>query len=343
MSWNFLNFNNQDILTVGTATVDIFLKTEILPNKSEGEGKLCFSLGDKIGASSEIFSGGGATNAAVSFARLGFKTSSFFRIGSDLFGQFILKDLEKENIISYPVKMEKEGTDRSLILISKNGSRVILVSHSKNTFFSKNSFSENGFRPAWAYLSPGNFPFPFLLSLSEELRKKGTKLAINPSKNLLSLGSKKLKPLFQKMSVVILNREEASLLTGIPYGNERDIFKKFDTLIGGLAVMTDGKKGVSVSDGKTFWRSGIFKNKKIEDRTGAGDAFGSGFVAGLVRSKERCQKGICGKENIEFAIRLGSANATSVVESLGAKSGLLTFKEFNSSRFKNLKIYSKKI
>ncbi|MFA5173346.1 MAG: carbohydrate kinase family protein [Candidatus Paceibacterota bacterium] len=343
MSWNFLNFSNQDILTVGTATVDIFFKTGILPDKSEGEGKLCFSLGDKIGAVSAIFSGGGATNAAVSFARLGFKTSSFFKIGSDLFGQFVLKDLEKENVIPFPVKMEKEGTDRSLILISKNGSRVILVSRSNNPNFPKNSFSENGFRPAWAYLSPGNFPFPFLLSLTEELKKKGTKLAINPSKNLLALGSKKLKPLFQKMAVVILNREEASLLTGVPYKNEKGIFKKFDALIGGLAVMTEGQKGVMVSDGKTLWRAGIFKNKKIEDRTGAGDAFGSGFVAGLIKSKENCQKRICGQENIEFAIRLGSTNATSVVESLGAKAGLLSLKEFNSPRFKNLKVYSKKL
>ena len=64
------------------------------------------------------------------------------------------------------------------------------------------------------------------------------------------------------------------------------------------------------------------------DRTGAGDAFGSGFVAGLIQASR-----------IEYAIRLGSANATSVVEYVGAKKGIVTKNDFEkSSRWKNFKI-----
>ena len=140
-----------------------------------------------------------------------------------------------------------------------------------------------------------------------------------------------------------MNRQEASTLTKISYSREKELFKKFDELVEGIAVMTEGDKGVLVSDGFRIFKAGVFKNKEIIDRTGAGDAFGAGFVAGLIHSKENCQKGICGLKNIEYAIRLGSANATSVVESLGAQTGALTKKEFNSSRFKHLKISIEKI
>ena len=75
------------------------------------------------------------------------------------------------------------------------------------------------------------------------------------------------------------------------------------------------------------------------DRTGAGDAFGSGFVAGLMRHKEECKKGLCSHLAVEYAIRLGSANATSMVESIGAKSGILTQKEFEKDhRWQKLSI-----
>jgi len=83
--------------------------------------------------------------------------------------------------------------------------------------------------------------------------------------------------------------------------------------------MTEGNKGVLVSDGKNIYSAGIFRGKLV-DRTGAGDAFGSGFVAGIIE-----------KNNIEYAIRLGSANATSVVEKIGAQAGILTKGEFEKS------------
>lgn len=348
MSWNFLNFITSNILTIGTATVDIFVKaeSEISANKKFKSGSgLCFPLGGKVEIkNSSVLTGGGATNAAVSFSRLGFKTSSYFRIGRDLFGQIILKDLEKENVIVYPETSAKAKTDYSIILVAENGDRSILVNRGLDPLaFSKKSLEGNGLHPAWVYVTPGNIPFPAVLSMVSFLKSKGSKIALNPSKNLLKLGEKKLKPLLEKTNVVILNREEAAFLTGEKFNNERAIFKKFDKLVEGIAVMTDGEKGVLVSDGFRLWRSGIFKNKKIIDRTGAGDAFGAGFVAGLLKSNEFCQKGICGRENINYAIRLGSANATSVVESLGAKPGLLSMKEFNSPRFKNLKITVKKL
>lgn len=75
--------------------------------------------------------------------------------------------------------------------------------------------------------------------------------------------------------------------------------------------MTKGPEGVVVSDNTHIYRAGIPKSDMI-DRTGAGDAFGSAFTAGYIE-----------KGNIGHAIQLATANATAVLQEIGAANGLL--------------------
>ena len=114
----------------------------------------------------------------------------------------------------------------------------------------------------------------------------------------------------------------------------------------GIVAVTNGRRGVTVSDGKNIYKAKIFKEKKIVDYTGAGDAFGSGFTAALMeksqKSKVKSQK--FDLEDMKYAIRLASANATSVIEKIGATEGILNKKDFSSgARWKNLKINVKKL
>jgi sugar/nucleoside kinase (ribokinase family) len=143
--------------------------------------------------------------------------------------------------------------------------------------------------------------------------------------------------MLRKVDVILMNREEASLFTGVGYEDEKGIFRKFDELVKGIAVMTDGKKGVLASDGKKIFRAGTFKEKKVMDRTGAGDAFGSGFVSVLARKKEWSDK------DIAEAIRVGTANATSVVEHIGAEKGIIRRHDLSDPRWKKLTIQIKNI
>ncbi len=140
------------------------------------------------------------------------------------------------------------------------------------------------------------------------------------------MGIKKLKPILKKLDVVIVNREEAAELTGVDYDDERAIFRKFDKLIDdGIAVMTEGPRGSLVSDGRYMYRAGVYEEDELVDRTGAGDAFGSGFVVGMMRKNE-----------INYALKLASANAMSVIEDIGAQTGLLGKTGFRKKRFKYL-------
>lgn len=338
-----------DVITIGTATRDVFLTSPLFrvfrdPEHlkklgfAAGEAQ-CFALGAKVGVDDMVLtSGGGATNAAVTFARQGLKTAALIKVGNDEAAESIRKELLKEKVRPMLAYEDKKGTAYSTILLAVGGERTILVYRGASEDLTLKDV-KNLPASRWAYITPGAIDFKVIKTLVEELHRRGVLMAINPSKAYIQMGLKKLQPILNKMKAVILNREEASYLTGVPYNNEKGIFKTLDKVVLGIAVMTEGPKGVLVSDGTKMFRAGIFKEKMVADRTGAGDAFGSGFVAGLIHKKETCSRNLCRPVNVEYAVRLGSANATSVVEYIGAKEGILRKSDFNSSRWKNLQVW----
>lgn len=332
-----------DIITIGTATRDVFLTSKffkVLKDpvhlKQAGfktDEAQCFALGSKIEIDKPFLaSGGGAANAAVTFSHFGFKTAALIRIGNDSFGESIISDLKKEKIIPLVVKDKKLNTAYSTVLLSSGGERTILVYRGAAGTFYKPEIPFPKLKAKWAYISPGEINVFLMEQIITYLKKSKTKIAMNPSKYYLNLGLKKLRKILSLIDAVIVNREEASYLTGRNYNDEKGIFKKFDELAPGVAVMTDGKDGAFVSDGKFIYQAGIFKEKKLIDRTGAGDAFGSAFIAGLMM-----------KNDIKYALRLASANAASVVEHLGAQAGILRKQDIKNPRWKKLRIVIKSL
>jgi len=338
-----------DIITIGTATKDIFLTSPLfrvvndpkhLKKMGFPTGEVqCFALGGKIEIGRPIMTtGGGAANAATTFARQGLKTACLVKIGKDEAAENILSEFKKEKIVSFAIRDKKEKTVYSIILLAPSGERTILVHRGASEDLKTKEIPFNKLKARWAYVTPGKIPFPVLKKIFDRLVKNRTFIAFNPSESFTKMGIKKLKPFLAKSKVVILNKEEASYLTGIDYEKEKEIFKKLDRAIAGIALMTDGARGGLVSDGANIYKFGVFLKKAV-DSTGAGDAFGSGFVSGLIRTGESCEKNTCRIGNIKYAIRLGAANAASVVERIGAKEGILTKKEFEKNkRWGKLKI-----
>lgn len=342
-----------DIITIGTATRDVFLTSPVfkvlrdkkhLPKIGFPTGVAqCFALGGKIEVDEPIFTmGGGAANSATTFSRQGFKTAALIKIGKDHRSKNILKELRKEKIVPLAVWEKNKTTAFSTIILTKSGERTILVYRGASEDLKTKEIPFARLQARWAFISPGKIPYPVIEKLFNHFSKNKTLIAFNPSRYYLEMGIKKLKLLLNKTKVAIFNREEASNLTGIDYKKEKGIFKKLDKVIDGIAIMTEGNKGVLISDGKNIYSAGIFKGKLV-DRNGAGDAFGSGFVAGLMHKNLKSETHNL-KPIIEYAIRLGSANATSVIGKIGAQEGILTKKEFEKSpRWKSLKIKITKI
>lgn len=327
-----------DVITIGSATRDAFIKSKDFHVDRDshvlgGKG-LVMPLGAKLEIPEIYFStGGGATNAAVTFRRQGFHTACVALVGNDISGSTVIRELEREGIDTRFIRKEKKPTAYSMLLEPSSGERTVLVYRGAAQDLGEKLIPWPRLETRWFYISSLAGNIRLLEHIVTFARKNNIKIAYNPGGKELR-NRAKLLPLLRHISVLIANREEAALITGRAYHNERAIFKKWDTMSRGINVMTDARKGVWVSDGRLLYRAGIYPEKKIVDRTGAGDAFGSGFTAGILRhaAKDEGEIGTASRKTIEYAIRLGSANATAKVEGLGAKYGLLTRREFETDR-----------
>jgi sugar/nucleoside kinase (ribokinase family) len=336
-----------DVVSIGSATRDVFLSSPLfkalkdekhLPHLGFPTGEAqCFPLGAKIEIEAPTFTiGGGAANAAVTFGRQGLRSALVAKLGfDDAHGNELASGLLREGVKPLFAFDKKKMTAYSVILTSPSGERTILNYRGASEDLTSLDIPSTKVRAKWAYITPGRIAFPVILNAVRSLHRAGVKIAMDPSKHYLEMGAKKLKPLLETLEVIKMNREEASYLTGISYKDERRIFKRFDELVPGLAIMTDGSKGVLASDGERLYRAGTYKEKRIANRTGAGDAFGSGLVAGFIRKGSKLTP-----DAIEYALRLGSANATSVVEHIGAQVGILRKGQFEKeSRWKKFTLH----
>lgn len=309
-----------DVITIGSAIYDVFVSMEgeqILRSKKFATGKaLALPLGSKLKIDSlDITLGGDALNTSITFARRGFKTGTIARIGDDASGREIIDVLVREGISKkYVMRDKKRQTAYSVILLADDGSRTILTYGGAARAFGVRDIAWSSLRPKWFFMThmaeKSAAVFPRLLRHAKSV---GAQVAVNPGRTQFQMPFSKLKPLLNMMDVFIVNREEGAMLTRLPYQKQGQIFQRLDSWVKGLVVMTDGPKGVIVSDGESRWSAGVLSERKLIDRTGAGDAFGSGFVSGLIESKG----------DVAHAIQVGSANATSVIEHIGGNAGAL--------------------
>ncbi|MGE4554669.1 MAG: carbohydrate kinase family protein [Candidatus Paceibacterota bacterium] len=338
------------IISVGSATYDIYLrKTDplIFTNKKFINKKgIAFPLGAKVKVKEmNIFSGGGATNTAFTFQRMGIQTKIICRLGKDYFGERILEELQKEGIDTSLVQYDYiNPTAFSVILLLEDGERTILSYKGANERFTFEEVPLKELETNWIFLGSLGKNLKNLKFFLRLKKEKSIKLAINPSREAL-IFFKKHKDLLSFFDVFIVNQEEASYLTGINYFKEKELFKTLDQWVKGIAVMTKGKNGVSVSDGQILYSAEAlnFKNfikserpslkiLKKRDTTGAGDAFASAFVGSLVLAEN------INEEEIEKAIKLALINSSSVVNYLGAKTGILFLEDIDFNSLSKIKI-----
>lgn len=308
-----------DIITVGSATVDVFVKTAMKNVKIANlpEHDVCYPIGSKILIDDLHFdTGGGGTNSAVAFARLGLKTGWLGKLGNDANSAAILESVRKENI-DFLGCQDKGLTGYSVILVGVGNDRTILTFKGINDRLSTKDFNWNALDTKWFYFSSMlNTSFSTLEKLAKFARKNGINYAFNPSTYLAQQGLRKLRKIVDGCSVIVLNKEEAQYLTGRI--DQKEIIKLLQKYAR-IVVITDGANGAVAFDGEKFYS--IIPNKiKVVESTGAGDAFASGVVAGLMQNY-----------HLDVALQMGMAEAESVIQHIGAKNILLTDAELQKS------------
>ena len=308
-----------DVITVGSATVDVFAKTrfseliKIIDPKGETD-LLAFPSGSKILIDEiEFTTGGGGTNTAVALSRLGHKIAFLGKLGDDTNSEFIINYLKKERIELLCVRGRGQS-GYSLILDTLEHDRTILTYKGINDELKSSEIPYKKIKAKWFYFSAMmEESFHTLEKLAEFAQQSNIKVAFNPSTYLAEKGTISLKNILSRTELLVLNKEEANLLVG--HDSIESLLFKLKSLGPKIVVVTDGKNELYVID-----KSHIYIAKppsiKVVDSTGAGDAFAASFLSGILR-----------KNNLEFAIKLGIANAQSVVAHFGAKNNLLKYKD----------------
>ncbi len=299
------------IVAIGAAVQDVFLQGKIFkPHKDGSDLVQEFELGTKNDIDGVVFSsGGGATNAAVTFARLGFHSQFMGRVGKDIAGKAVIDSLHAEGVDTALVDYSsKYSTGYSTLLLAPSGERTILTYRGASEVM---GFRETDFHhivPEWIYVSSLAGDFVALEHIIAYARKHDIKVAINPGKGELK-HSHDFKALLPQISILSVNKEEMQKLF---HGDtSEELIKKAIEHVP-VVIITDGPKGSVASDGKRLYKAGMYEDVPVIDRTGAGDAFSSGFTAVIAAG-----------ESMETAITYASANSTSVVGKIGAKEGIL--------------------
>ena len=321
-----------DVITVGSSTVDVFAKTKfselikIMSNKGETDF-LAYPTGSKILIEQlEFTTGGGATNTAVALSRLGHKVACISKTGCGSNSEKIKRHLKRDKVDTSLIACNKnERTGYSIILDSLKHDRTILAFKGANDSLSFNEIKLKKLKTKWFFFcTMMGKSFKTLEKLAKFAEKNNIKIAFNASPYLAEKGIKYSKEILKRTNIFVLNKEEAASMT--KKSKIEDMFKVLNSLVK-IVIITDGKNEVNACD-----RNHIYTMKsnsiKVIETTGAGDAFASSFLSGMIK-----------KNNIEFALKLARTNAESVIQYHGAKNKLLTYKEV----LKGMKKYPNKI
>lgn len=315
--------SNYDVISIGSAVLDIFMKSDkfrvVQSGDIPGGIAMCEVYGGKMEVEEvTIVSGGGATNTAVSFARKDLKSAVVAEMGNDPQSLLIHRDLEEAQVDTrFLIQEQGETTAVSVVLIADDGGRSIMVHRGAAAMLTKHDMPTEELETRWVHISSLGGNMELLRTLLTMAKNKKIRVSLNPGMKEI-LHKDKLLPLLSLVEILFLNRDEARDLWGIDYSDEA-LWKSMQALPGAhVSVITDGGRGGKIcANGKVSFYEGI-KVKKVVDTTGAGDAFASGMVAGVLYGKTYDQ-----------AVEWGIKNATSVLHHVGAKKGLLTLGEIN--------------
>lgn len=305
--------SNLDLLTIGDATIDTFLfihDAQVNCSLKSDACQLCVNYADKLPVERVARTvAGNAANNAVGSARLGLRTAFVTTLGDDGSGEWILSRLRAERVATDFVKIEKKLETNSSIVLSFKGERTIFVYHAPRSYALPARLPSAQFV---YYTSVGEHHNRLNADVIRYVKKTGARLALNPGTYQLRAGLTALKPVLAVTDCLFVNKQEAARIVG-----DRDDIRK--TLLAlrklgpRVVVVTDGPLGsfVCVEDG-AMYKMGIPATPVVE-RTGAGDAFATAFVAALARGA-----------SVPQAMCDGTMNSSSVIMQVGPQAGLLT-------------------
>ena len=337
-----------DIVTIGSATMDVFVECDdanvvSVRRKDRSTDFMSYPYGSKLEITDfDTQVGGGGVNTAVNFANLGFDTAVIFKIGDDIYAQGLLDFFKDKNVnLDSIIQDPKDTTGFSIILTSFEGDRTVLAHRGANAHIKKSEIDFEAIKNAkLLYIAPLNGDSNKQLDdLVKFAKANDTYVCFNAGTTGIKKGYNYLKKILELADVVVMNKEEASMATGIKlrqdtkdikYSQElihpdlKEMFHKLKVSDYQGIVITDGGHGAYAYDGKRYFYCPCFDGP-VASTLGAGDAFASTFCAAMIRYDIDIAKSL-------IAASINSAGAVSV---FGATQGLLSFDEITEKMNEN--------
>ncbi|MBR6133967.1 carbohydrate kinase family protein [Candidatus Saccharibacteria bacterium] len=299
------------IVSIGAALQDVYL----VDHDDFGTNSRGFfnqlELGTKVDIDKIQFSvGGGAMNAATTFARNGHESIFMGCIANDPAGTAIINSLDDEGIdSSYITYTDRAQTGYSVLLLAPSGERTILTCRGASAKFELlNPDDLETINPDWIYVTTFRGNMDMLDQFFTKAKSLGSKIMFNPG-NLELQHRRKLLGLLSDVDVLLVNKSEAKQI--VEGSSLTELIGRIRNYVPAV-IITDSNQGAIATDQVEVYRVGIYEDIRVKDSTGAGDAFGSGFLAAYANGKSF-------KDSLIFA----SANSTSVVQKIGSKAGII--------------------
>lgn len=308
-----------DVISVGDVVTDAFIKLlddeERIETTKDGQW-LAIPFGVKLPYDhAEVIAGvGNSPNAAVSFARLGLNSGLVANVGGDAWGREIIRALEDSKVDTRFVHINPRKVSNYHYVLWYKEERTILIKHEEYAYHWPR------FRiidiPKWIYFSSiSKNAMEYHDQLSHWLESHPTvKMAFQPGTFQIEAGPKRLRKIYERSDILAVNREEATTISDGDHSDINDLFDRLHSLGPKIVLISDGHKGAYASDGQSRYKMPIYPDPKPPfERTGAGDAFTSTFVAAIMKGAD-----------LQGALLWAPINSMSVVQYTGAQKGLLT-------------------
>jgi len=302
--------NQVDVACIGILVADFF--SSPIPNiPMSGELMLVESI--------SLSTGGCASNTAVALTKLGIKAGVIGKVGCDPFGKLVIDDLKKNEIeTSQITESLTEETSKTIIIPVRNEDRRYLHLFGANKDFSIKDISYGylaGVKCIYVggFLGVPKFDSDSLSPVFKFAKEKNIFTVLDvivpgPGKYL-----KQFEKVLPYVDVFMPNDDEAAVITGEKDPERQaDIFLEFGA---DIVVITMGSAGVLIKTKNLLLRSGCYEVDFV-DASGAGDAFGAGFIAALLQG-----------ESLNYALKAASALGASCVTKLGCSEGLFSKNE----------------
>jgi ribokinase len=256
------------ITVVGSNMIDLITNIERMPKKGETVEAPHFDMG---------FGGKGA-NQAVAAALLGAEVAMVTKVGDDMFGREVIRNLESFGIDSSFVNVQKDTSNGvAPIFVDPDGSNSILIVKGANTHVAREDVEKARTVIAHSDLALLQLEIPldtvyYTIKLCEQI---GVPVLLNPAPGcMLDFTS------IQKVLFFVPNETELEIITGMPVSTPDEISAAAAWLLEKEVkriIVTLGDKGSLLVSGEG---EELVPAVRVQpkDTTGAGDAFIGSFA-----------------------------------------------------------------